>query len=426
MVALLVLYMVNRLLLPGSFEHVVGLGTLRAALESVSGPLSTQGLASSIFGLYTGLVYFTPLLGGMIADRWIGQRNAVVIGALLMSGGHLVMTSDETFLLALLLLVVGAGFLKGNIAAQVGALYAREDEGRRARGFVIFNTGINFGAVFGPLACGLIAQIYGWSFGFGTAAGLMLVGLATYLYGYRYLPARVPRDTATTRATATPLTSAEWRTIRAVIAVMLITIFQSVAFNQRGNVIPVWIEDHVAASVGGFTIPVPWYQAIDSIFSIIGVPFLFMIWRRQAMRRAEPHDLAKIRTGALLAAVSNLILVAAIAGSGGARVNPIWPFLYFASLGIAFLYYWPTLLALVSRASPIKVNATMMGMAYLTLFVANNVVGWIGGFYDRMTPSSFWTMHAAIAAAGAVLVTLLGRQLRQALDTTAVGTSMLP
>jgi POT family proton-dependent oligopeptide transporter len=103
------------------------------------GPLSTQALASQIFGLYTGFVYFTPLLGGQIADRWIGQRNAVVIGALLMSGGHLAMASEQTFLLALLLLVVGSGLLKGNISAQVGALYPRNEEALRTRGFAVFS-----------------------------------------------------------------------------------------------------------------------------------------------------------------------------------------------------------------------------------------------------------------------------------------------
>ena len=123
MTALVVLYMVNQLLLPGHAEHIVGFAGLRAAIESVVGPLSTKALASQIFGLYSGFVYFTPLLGGLIADRWIGQRNAVVIGALLMSAGHLAMTFDQSFLLALLLLVTGSGFLKGNISSQVGAPY---------------------------------------------------------------------------------------------------------------------------------------------------------------------------------------------------------------------------------------------------------------------------------------------------------------
>src|SRR5213596_708713 len=147
MTALVVLYMVNQLLLPGHLEHIAGFTRFRAFSRSVVGPLSTQGLASQIFGLYSGFVYFTPLLGGMIADRWIGQRNAVVIGALSMSGGHIAMAFDQTFLIALLLLVIGSGFLKGNISAQVGALYPPEDEARRTRGFIIFSTGINIGAV---------------------------------------------------------------------------------------------------------------------------------------------------------------------------------------------------------------------------------------------------------------------------------------
>ena len=139
MTALVVLYMVNQLLLPGHVEHIGGFSGFRAAVESLVGPLSTQALASQIFGLYSGFVYFTPLLGGMIADRWIGQRNAVVIGALSMSAGHIAMAFDQSFLLALLLLVIGSGFLKGNISAQVGALYPPEDEARRTRGFVIFS-----------------------------------------------------------------------------------------------------------------------------------------------------------------------------------------------------------------------------------------------------------------------------------------------
>jgi proton-dependent oligopeptide transporter, POT family len=106
--------MVNQLLLPGRVEHIAAFAGFRAAVESLFGPLSTQALASQIFGLYSGFVYFTPLLGGMIADRWIGQRNAVVIGALSMSAGHIVMTFDTTFLVALLLLVIGSGFLRSN------------------------------------------------------------------------------------------------------------------------------------------------------------------------------------------------------------------------------------------------------------------------------------------------------------------------
>lgn len=417
MTALLVLYMVNQLLLPGHIEHVAGFEAFRSAVESVVGPLSTQALASQIFGLYSGFVYFTPLVGGLIADRWIGQRNAVVIGALSMSGGHLAMAFDRSFLLALLLLVVGSGFLKGNISTQVGALYPLQDEARRTRGFAIFSTGINIGAVAGPLVCGALAQAYGWHVGFGLAALFMLAGLATYLTGYRHLPARVPRR----ERDGGRLTAEDWRIVVLLVAVMAITVFQSIAYYQLANVLPVWIQQHVGLEVGSFRIPIPWFQSIDALFSILGVPLLFWIWRAQAARRREPGELAKIGTGAWLAAASNLVLVVAILTAGGERIHPIWPFLYCAGQGIAFLYYWPTLLALVSRAAPAKINATMMGIAFTSLFVSNNLIGWIGGFYERLGPLAFWCLHVAIAATGGLLVALFGRKLTRALEGAAHG-----
>jgi len=411
MTALLVLYMVNQALLPGHLENIAGFAGFRSAIESLAGPQSTQALASRIFGLYSGFVYFTPMLGGLIADRWIGQRNAVVIGALLMSGGHIAMAFEQSLLLALFLLVTGSGFLKGNISAQVGSLYPRDDEARRTHAFTIFSTGINIGAVMGPLVCGLLAQVYGWHYGFGVAGLFMLAGLATYLYGYRYLPARVA---SSERQTAN-LTAREWYTTLGVIAVIVITIFQSISQYQEFNVFPVWIQQHVAPQVGGYTIPIPWYFSLESLTSILVAPLLILLWRWQASRRSEPGDLSKIGIGAGLAVLTNLFLVIPILVSPGARIHPLWPALYCVGTGISFMYYWPTTLALVSRAAPAKVNATLLGIAYMSLFVSNNVIGWIGGFYERMTPAAFWALHAAIAAAGGLVVLLLGRWLGRVL-----------
>ena len=121
-------------------------------------------------------------------SRWLrGQRYAVVIGALAMSAGHFAMASERTFLLALLLLVIGSGFLKGNISTQVGGLY--DDDSQRTRGFAIFSTGINFGSFFAPLVCGFLAQKYGWHYGFGIAAVLMLAGAAAACGAPQLLPA---------------------------------------------------------------------------------------------------------------------------------------------------------------------------------------------------------------------------------------------
>jgi POT family proton-dependent oligopeptide transporter len=294
MISLLVLYMVNQLLLPGHVEHVAGFARFRAMIEHLFGPLTTQQLASQIFGLYAGFVYFTPVLGGWVADRWIGQRNAVVLGALSMAGGHVAMAFDSSFLLALLLLVLGSGLLKGNISAQVGGLYPVEEEARRARGFVIFSTAINFGAVTGPLVCGFLGMRYGWHLGFGLAAIFMLAGLATYLSGYRYLPAKVARAVLAPAA----MSRSDWAVVAALGAVMLIAVFQSIAYYQLANVLPVWLQQHADLDAGGFAIPIPWFSSIDPLASMVSVPFLFRLWRGQAHRSgSEPSDLGKIGLG---------------------------------------------------------------------------------------------------------------------------------
>jgi POT family proton-dependent oligopeptide transporter len=412
MSALLVLYMVDQLLLPGHVVHVLGFAAFRQALESVFGPLSTQALASQIFGLYSGFVYFTPVLGGWIADRWIGQRNAVVLGALSMSGGHIAMAFDQSFLVALVLLVVGSGLLKGNISAQVGGLYRPSDEARRTRGFAIFSTAINFGAVAGPLACGFLGERFGWHVGFGTAALFMLGGLATYLSGYRHLPVKVERKIFAKAS----LTRSDWTVVAALVAVMGIAIFQSIAYYQLANVLPVWLQQHGDMHAGGFVIPIPWYQSIDPLFSILFVPILFALWRWQDRHGGEPSELGKIGQGAWICTLANLVLVASIIIAGSHQVLWIWPFLYCALQGIGFVYYWPTLLALVSRAAPARINATMMGICFLTLFVANNFIGWIGTFYEQLGPLAFWSLHTGIAAGGGILILIFGPMLKRALE----------
>ncbi len=408
MTAILVLYMSQALLRPGHIEHVVGFATFRAVLESIFGRMSTLALTSQIYGLYTGFVYFTPVFGGLIADRLIGRRNAVVLGAILMSAGHLAMAFDASFLLALLLLIVGCGLLKGNISTQVGGLYAEDDAAGRTRGFSIFSIGINVGAVAGPLLCGLLAQLYGWHAGFGLAGLLMLAGLATYLIGYRELSESMHIAPAAASA-HTKLAPGQGRVIAALFAVMAISIFHSIAYYQNTNVGLIWANAHVNLDLFGFAMPVAWFNSIDSFVSIISVPLLFALWRHQERRGGEPGEIAKIGTGAFIACAANLLLVAGCAL--WTRVPVLVPVTYDILLGVAFLYYWPTLLALVSRSAPPQLRATLMGTVFLTLFLSNLTMGWIGGFYERMTPLEFWALHAAIAATGGVLALTLKKPL---------------
>jgi POT family proton-dependent oligopeptide transporter len=422
MTALVVLYMIQQLLLPGHVEHVAGMAGFRHALEGVFGPLSNQALASQIFGFYTGFVYFTPIIGGFVADRWLGARRTVLIGAAVMSAGHFLMAFERSFLLAILLLILGTGCLKGNISAQVGRLHAPEDEAGRTRSYAVFSMGINVGAVAGPLGCGLLADLYGWHWGFGLAGVMMVLAALTYLAGARYLPPEQPRRRAA--APAEPLTAAERRTVLMLGAVMLISIFQSVAYYQISNVGIVMVSEHAAMATPLGTIPVTWFNSIDSLASILAVPPLVALWRWQARRGREPGDVAKIGIGAAICCASALLLALSAALAGPGRVTALLPFVGFTGMGVAFLYYWPTLLALVSQAAPPRLNATLMGTVFLTLFVSNMIIGWFGGYYEPLGPVDFWLVDAAIAAVGGGLVLLFGRALARGLKPAAIDSTV--
>jgi POT family proton-dependent oligopeptide transporter len=195
--------------------------------------------------------------------------------------------------------------------------------------------------------------------------------------------------------------------------VMLISIFQSIAYYQNSNIGLVWINDHARLDLFGFRVPVAWFNSIDSLVSIAMVPVLIVLWRWQEKHDGEPGELGKIATGAWICCSANLLLVIASRMSGRAHV--LFPVIYDVLMGVAFMYYWPTLLALVSQAAPRKLKSTLMGVAFLSLFVANTTIGRLGAYYERLGPTSFWTLHAGIAAAGGLLAMIFGPRLTRIL-----------
>ncbi|HVJ00490.1 MAG TPA: peptide MFS transporter [Sphingomonas sp.] len=412
MTSLVVLYMVQQLFLPGHVEHVTGLPALRGVLGLGPG-VSDQALASIIFGWYSGLVYFTPIIGGFVADRWLGTRNTVILGAALLCAGHIAMAFDATFLLALLLLILGSGALKGNISAQVGRLYPAAEESRRTQGYTIFSAGINVGAVAGPIVCGLLAATYGWHIGFGTAGGFMIVAMLTYLAGVRYLPADGgPAE----RVVHPPMTPVETRRTWLLIAVIALTVLPNIAYPMIWNVGILWADEHASLATPLGAIPASWFNSIDAFVSIIAVPPLVALWRWQAKRGREPGDVAKIGIGSALAGASAALFALASALYLPGKVPALVAVLPFAGMGVAFLYFWPTLLALVSQAAPPKVNATLMGGAFLSLFAGSVAMGWVGSFYEPMGPVAFWLLDAAIGIAGALIILVVRRPLARALE----------
>jgi len=240
----------------------------------------------------------------------------------------------------------------------------------------------------------------------------MLGGVATYLTGYRYLPSRIVRK----RFDTGRMTPQDRKVVAALLGAMAITILPHIAYYQLSNVLPVWLEQHGKMNAGGFQIPIPWFQSIDPLFSILCVPLLFRLWAwRGRGRGGEPSELRKIGVGAFICGGAHLILVAAIALSSG-RVLWVWPFLFCAVQGVGFMYFWPPFLSLVSRTAPPKINATMMGAAFLVLFVANNLIGWIGTFYEQLGPTAFWGLHAGIGGVGGALAFAYSRKVGRILE----------
>ena len=420
MTSLLTLYMVRQLFLPGHAEHVLGLAALRQ-LFGWHGALSNVAFASLIYGWYGGLVYFTPILGGLIADRWLGAKTTVVIGALLMCAGHLAMAFDVSFLIALLLLILGSGCLKGNISAQVGELYPAEAESRRTQGYTIFSAGINVGAILGPLACGALAAGYGWHVGFGAAAALMLLALIIYLAGQRHLSARSPRAD---RVELPSMTAAERKRTWLLILVAAMTLFPNVAYPMIWSIGILWVDQHVSLWTPWGDVPPSWFNSIDPFASVVAVPPLVALWAWQAKRESEPSDVAKIGIGALITGLSAFVLVAGALLPGADGKTPVWWALAgFFGMGIAFLYYWPVLLALISQAAPKQVTGTLMGGVFLSWFLGSVIMGWVGSFYDTMSPAAFWALDGAIGMVGGVLVLAIARPVGRALEPVPDGDS---
>jgi POT family proton-dependent oligopeptide transporter len=416
MTSLLLLYMVQQLLLPARVGHVAGLGGLRQALEAVFGPLSAQAFASQVFGFYGGLVYLTPILGGWLADRIFGTTRMVVAGVLLMTMGHLLMTMEATFLAALLLLILGSGALKGNIASQVGQLYPSDDEARRSRGYLIFSTGINIGGLLGSLVCGAVAQLYGWHYGFGLAGVLMLAALAVYLSGRRHLPAVLPSRARRERAR---LSAYDWRALGLLALILLLSVFGMTGWFMAFNAGFLWTSAHVDLSTRLGDVPMAWFVSLDAGMSIAVPVVLLFIWRRLAERGREPGDLAKIALGFAVLGLCMLVFAGGAAVAGSGRTSLAFPLAAFSLTATGFMCAWPVILALVSRRAPASFRASMMGVAYLVAFFASSASGLLAGLYERMAPAHFFVAVALLPAGAAVILFSSRRLLSTALDAAA-------
>lgn len=411
MQALLVLYMTKELLLPGHVENVA----LFKPFSALYGGIEGQALASAIFGTYAASVYLTPILGGFLADRVLGKRRTVFLGAITMAVGHFLMAFEAAFLFALLCLVLGSGMFKGNIASQVGALYGPGDL-RRADAFQIFYLGINAGVIASPLIVGTLGETVGWHWGFGAAGVGMLIGLAIYVAGQKHLPREHFEPQGKTAVAVPKLEAGDWPAVIALILLIPVLAVAIVPNNQIFNAYLVWGDQQFDLNFMGEKLPTTWLVTLDAIVSVSFLALVALFYRWYGARWKEPDEITKIIIGSAFSVGGMLCLYMAAETQGaGQKIGLAWPVAFHVINSIGFAHILPVSLAFFAKVAPKAINATVIGLYYLAFFTANALVGWIGGFYETMQTTEFWLLHAGLGAGAGVVFALfklvMGRRL---------------
>src|SRR3954464_12029415 len=417
MQSLLVLYMVKYLLLRGRIERVAIFDAFRR-LPLYSG-LDGQPLASAIFGTYTAAVYLTPIFGGFLADRVLGRRRTVLLGAFTMAAGHFLMAFETAFLFALLCLVLGCGMFKGNIASQVGSLYKPQDL-RRADAFQIFYLGINAGVIISPLIVGSLGEKVGWHYGFAAAGVGMLLAVGIYLWGQKYLRAsdNDPRLAVATNTPKPKLTSREWTSVIALILLIPVMAVAIVPNNQIFNAYLVWGDRQFDLVFMGNKLPTTWLVTLDAIVSVSFLAIVAIFYRWYGKRWREPDEITKLIIGSAFSVCGALCLFTAAATQApGQKIGLFWPVAFHFLNSIAFAHMLPVALALFAKYAPKAINATIIGLYYLAFFTANSMVGKIGGFLEVWPTTKFWLLHTCLAAGAGVCFVLFKLVVQRQLET---------
>ena len=414
--ALLVLYLAKYLLLRGHVEHVLFYTQVKAFYEALAGhPLDPQPLSSLIYGTYTGLIYATPWLGGWVADNYLGQRKSAIIGIVAMAFGHFMMASEALLFPALTLLIFGGGFFKTNTSAQVGMLY-RPGDARRDRAYSVYYVGTNLGAFIAPLIAGTLGEEVGWHYGFGAAGVGMLIALATYIWGWKTLPAEGLRARGE-KAPRQPLNQREWRSVGALLLLIIPLTLWWACYEQQGNIIALFADANtdrrLIPGLIDWQIPVTWFQAFNPFMIFAFTPFLLSFWTRQARSLSEPNTMYKIVIGCLLLAASYVLIAYAAWHGGGAKITWLWLGAYFALITAGEIYLSPISMSLYSKVAPARIVSLMFAANFAPNFLGGGLMqGWLGTFWENMSHPAFFLMIAAIGVLSGAIIWGMEKPLR--------------
>lgn len=366
-----------------------------------------QAQASLIYGTYTACAYFTPILGGVLVDRWLGKRRAVIIGASIMAAGHFMMAFEPLFYFALATIALGNGLFLPTLPSQVGDLYQRHDP-RRGWAYNVYYVGINIGGFLAPVLCGTVGELYGWHYGFGLAGVGMLTGLAIYLAGQRYLPAEVVPPNAHNPAVAKPV-GFDRQTVLLLVGIgVAVSVFRA-AYEQVGNTVALWADSGLERHAGDFAIPMTWFQSLNPLFVMLMTPPLLAYWRKRAERGGDQSPTRRMAQGALIVSAAYLMLAVLTWTADGRLTEWVWLALFFVVFTFGELFILPTGLGLFARLAPSHMGTTTVGAWFLITFCGSLSAGLVGSLWSSMRQPTFFTMLALLSALAAGLFYLLNK-----------------
>jgi len=384
----------------------------------------TDTQASNAYTTYVSSVWVTPILGGLIADAWLGQYRSVLIGGIIIALGHFTLAFHGLpFLYAGLgLIVVGTGMLKPNVSTLAGGLYEPGDE-RRDAGFSLFYMGINLGAFFGPIIAGRIAEGIDWHLGFACAGVGMLLGLTQYILGRRHLqPAieriaaqkaarRTPDATAVGGTRRTPLTSEDWRRISAVVVLFVFASLFWGAYEQAGSTLTLFADRYVHLELLGIKLYASWFVSVQAAFVILLSPLFAWLWVRLGPK--QPSSPAKFAIALLFVGLAFVLLIpAGSLAQQGIKASPLWLIAAYFIQELGELCLSPVGLSLVTKVAPVRLVSFVMGIFFLSNFVGNLLAGWSARFISTVPLVTLFSVTAGVTLGAGLVLFLLLRPIR--------------
>jgi len=403
-----------------SFYTMLAMFTLYLRDTTGQGFAWTSDRATGLYANYLMFVYASPLVGGWLADRWLGYRRAVMIGGLFFIAGHLLLSvrSEPVVYLALTCLVVGNGFFKPNVSAMVGNLYP-EGSHLKDRAYNIFYMGINVGAFLAPVVAEFVKSRFGFHPAFAVAAGGMVLSV-TILWRFKHLIEGVDRPRSRVAGAAPlPIDAVPApRRIAALIVIYLIVIIFWMVFHQNGSTLTYWANENTAWTVTGII-----SNAINPAWVILLTFPLVAVWRGLDRRGREPSTPVKMMLGMLATSLAFLVLYvgakqgeATVTGADlyAYKVSPLWLLGAYGVLTTGELMLSPMGLSLVSKVAPPHLRGVMMGGWFVATAIGNKLTQ-IGQLWDDMPHSSFWLLLSGCALVMAFVLLALLKPLKKAM-----------